>query len=208
MKGRRRRLRMVAMMYLTSTCHTHPFYSLFKAFVASQPAAPATAPMAAFLATFFATCLAAALVILAAIFFAARLATVLATFPAAFAAMRPANFDASHENIPEPRCPLLGKIPRRLGSVALISVFICRGVSLPPICFSPVSLRSELSARSCTSSAHAKPAPNCGKGRRPLRGVTRGRRHRTRVVIVFCQAHMEVRLFIYAFILLPFCLRA
>ena len=96
-------------------------------------------------------------------FFAARLATVLATFPAAFAAMRPSNFDASRENIPEPRCPLLGKIPRRLGSIALISVFICRGVSLPPICFSPVSLRSELSARSCTSSAHTKPAPNCGK---------------------------------------------
>ena len=113
---------------------------------------------------FEATCLAAALVIFAASFFAARLGTALVTFPAAFVAWRPDNFDASCENIPSPRCPVLGKIPRRLGSVALISVFICRGVSLPPICFSPNCLRNELSARSFMSSAHAKPAPNCGKG--------------------------------------------
>ena len=68
-RRRLRRLRMVAMMYLTSTCHMHTFYSLFKAFVAPQLAAPATAPMASFLTTFFATCLGTAFVILAAIFF-------------------------------------------------------------------------------------------------------------------------------------------
>ena len=106
----RRRLRMVAMVYLTSTCHTHPFYIyLSKNFVVAKPVPPVTAPMAAFFATFFATCLAAALVIFAAGFFAAHLATL----PAALAAMRPPTFDTT-ENIPVPRCPLLGKIPRRL----------------------------------------------------------------------------------------------
>ena len=44
------------------------------------------------------------------------------------AATRPAAF-ATTENIPAPRC--WGKIPRRLGSLALIRAFICRGVRLP-----------------------------------------------------------------------------
>ena len=51
-------------------------------------------------------------------------------------------------------------LPRRLGSVALITAFICRDVSLPPICFSPISLRSEFSERSFMSSTNAEPAPN------------------------------------------------
>ena len=90
-------------------------------------------------------------------------------------------------NIPAPRC--CGKIPRRRGSVAIISVFICRGVSLPPFCLGLLSWNAFGTPidpkKKFVQSIASPPAPNCGRGWRPLRGGTRGRRRRTRVVIVF-----------------------
>ena len=138
------------MMYVTSTCHTHPFLSYFiQGFRRPPTSRTCHGSHGRFFSHFFRHLFGHFGSHFLCLFFAA----VLAIFPAALAAMRPANFDASRENRPLPRC--WGKMPRRFGSVALINAFICRGVSLRPICFSPISLRSELSARSCTSSAHA-----------------------------------------------------